>query len=202
MQKDTKESIHEYIQTILWDEDFKEFFNLAAGCSAENVFDLFICKYFDHDQLKNGYDQRLLNFCSDQHLGIAKYISDKGGYDFLYSDDGNKLIYEYYSQWKDSTNAAKLWLLGFVIEHYSRYVDELRESIHFEGVFGPRWSVLSFVYYRKSADLGFSLGFWYVLYCLYSPDSYGIAIKNRMELYLSYYNRAIKLGLPVSEVFN
>lgn len=202
MQKDTRESIHKYIQTILWDEDFKEFFNLAAGCSAENVFDLFICKYFDHDQLEYGYDQRLLNYCSDQHHGIAKYISDKGGYDFLYSDDGNKLISEYYSQWKDSINAAKLWLLGFVIEHCHPYVDELKDSIHFEEVSGPRWCVLSFIYYRKSADLGFPLGFWYVLYYLDFPSGYGITIKNRQELYLSYYNRAIKLGLPVSDVFN
>lgn len=200
MQQDTKESIHEYIQTIMWDEDFKEFFNLAVACSAENVFDLFICKYFDHDQLEYGYDQRLLNFCSDQHLGIAKYISDKGGYDFLYSDNGNKLIYGYYSQFKDSSNAAKLWLLGFVIEHCHLYIDELKDSIHLEDVYGPRWSVLSFIYYRKSADLEFSLGFEYVLYYLDFPSGYGITIKNRMGLFISYYNKALKLGVPVPDL--
>lgn len=198
---DTKESIHEYIQTIQWDEDFNEFFNLAVGCSAENVFDLFICKYFDHDQLEYGYDQRLLEYCSDQHLGIAKCIYDNGGYDFLYSDDGNKLIYEYYSQWKDSTNSAKLWLLGFVIENCHPYTDELKDSLHFEDVFGSRWCVLPFIYYRKSADLGFPLGFLYVLYFLYSPSSYSITIKNRMELFMSYYNKALKLGVPVSDLF-
>lgn len=196
--KDSNESIHEYIQTILWDDDFNEFFNLAFDGSAENVFDLFICKYFDHDQREYGYDQKLLDFCCGQNLGIAKYISEHGGYDFLYSEDGNKLIHEYYSQWKDSTNAAKLWLLGFVIETGHIYIDELKDSLlHFEDVYGPRWSVLSFIYYRKSADLGFPLGLKYILYCLDFPFWYGITIIHRTELFTSYYNKALKLGVAV-----
>lgn len=174
--------LKDYIKSIVWDEVFQPFIEAAMQGGENEVFDLFILKFLD----TNSIDNTLLNYCTSKGHPTAKLLYRQGIWKGIISTDINNKIIEYYQLSVSKNSAARIYLLGYCYENlypFNRYKDTCeitKDGITY--VMGPRWAVLAFECFMKSAALKFPLAAESASYCCENPLAYNLWLKNPTSL--------------------
>ena len=179
--------LREYIENLKWDDDFMPFYHNALSGMSDDVFDLFVLRYLDHDCTNTYIDFELLKYCAEHNHELANNLLTLCNWENDLDNCKRKILF-YYKTKSQIGNLRQLWLLGFC---YVSFGFEYSVSIETENAFGPSCMVGAFECFKRCADSDFHLGILYAFYFCDNPNSYNIAIKNN-EALLKEYKQKIK----------
>lgn len=186
--------LRKHIDDIRWDDDFMPFCDNASLGMPDDVFDLVILRYLDHDCKSTYIDFELLKYCAERQHELAKNLIALSNRDRDLENCNKNKILLYYKSKSPKDNLRQLWLLGYCYETFGLDYSISKET---ENAYGPYCMVKAFEYFKKCADSNFPIGVKYAVYYCDNPQGYNIAIKNNETLLQKYRQKIIELHLDI-----
>ena len=185
----TIDALRKHIDELKWDDEFQILYDRASTGNIEDVFNLFIINYLDHDCTLRGMDLYLLSYCTLNNHKLAKELIRSEEKKFSKDDE-----YEILSYYRDraSNNGLLLWILGLCYESFDFDYNTYISLNDYDNATGHKNFVKAFESYKKSADLGFPLGVLYAYWYCLDPESYCISYIKDAEKLKEKYGDVLK----------
>lgn len=186
--------LRNHIDGIRWDDNFMPFYDNASLGMPDDVFDLVILRYLDHDCKSTYIDFELLKYCAECQHELANNLIALSNRDRDLENCNKNKILLYYKSKSLKGNLRQLWLLGLCHECFGFDYVIWTET---ENALGRSCMVMAFECFKKCADSNFPIGVKYAFYYCDNPRGYNIAIKNNEALLQKYRQKIIELHLDI-----